>query len=1191
MKLKSTQLTFLPLLMLLLASNTLLAQMASPVDIATQHIRNNADNWGLTSQDMEGMTVSDLYTDKMTGITRAFMLQRHQGIPVYNAITNVNINKEGEVFYSNNHFSPNLAPRVNTTLPIITAEEALEKLMAKHELSGELYLAEQTDNQSFVFAKKDIARHDITVKLSILPLKDNARLVWDIYLVPTSTHDSWSTRVDAVTGEILDEQNLTLFCNVDGKAFAHAGHDCSVHATLKDQKLEKTFTSMVAGGGSYNVFPPPYESPNHGPQTLVEDPADSLASPYGWHDIDGMDGPEFTITRGNNAHAYQDRDNSNSSAGDEPDGGTDLIFDFPYGPTFEPGQMVDAAVTNLFYWVNFMHDFSYRYGFDEAAGNYQQNNYGNGGISGDIVIAEAQAGAEAGQANNAEFYPSNDGASGLIRMFVWESSGAEYLTVNEPASITGTYPTILPAAGDWGAGAYVTDVPVTGEGIFVDDGFGNPTDGCQPLVNSADVAGKIALIDRGGCFFSDKAFNAQEAGAIGVVICDIPGATNLGAGGMGNGGGQVINIPMVLISVDDCATIRQFVGNGLNLSLVIPNAPVPAQLDGDFDNGIIAHEYFHGISNRLIGGAGQLCMGDNGTSEHMGEGWSDFASLVTTVKPGDTGEMARGVGTFASREPSDGDGIRSYPYSTDMDINPLTYGDMAVTHQNMWDRGEIWVAMLWDMYWALSDKHGWSEDLYDTSSGNYKAIHLVFEGMKNVGCNPGFQSGREAIIEAEQELYGGVDKCLLWEVFARRGMGVNAQQNDPGSNVDGVENFEIPCECRDKITITKEVTDFIEPGEEIQVTLHVSNCKLEDVTGMTVTDEIPDDAEFKVGSSSMPATVQGNMLVFDIGAMTFDTEATITYTLTTSPDKSSQTFWIDDVPDDNAFDNWDFELVTGNFLWLITDQFGGHTGDYAWFAEDAETESEQIMFLKENQAWTVTGNRPALRIYHQHNTEPNLDGGFVEVKIVGSTLWHQVNDLVLRNKYDGVLPYGTLALPNVGVWSGFSGDEYEASYIDLSSWVGETIQIRFRFATDAMVGIPGDGWQVDDIEFMDLFSYTSEVCFSTDQGDNDCYRTIEEGTIVNSAGLNSTVETLKDVTITTYPNPVDEILNIALDSERQQDLQLSLLTVDGKVVMAQSLNVYGNQNIQLNVSSVPAGFYFLKVASEEGTAVQKVVIK
>lgn len=65
-------------------------------------------------------------------------------------------------------------------------------------------------------------------------------------------------------------------------------------------------------------------------RTLVAQPADPIASPYGWHDTDGIVGPEFTTTQGNNVHAYTDIDANNTpDVGSSPDGGAGLDFDFP----------------------------------------------------------------------------------------------------------------------------------------------------------------------------------------------------------------------------------------------------------------------------------------------------------------------------------------------------------------------------------------------------------------------------------------------------------------------------------------------------------------------------------------------------------------------------------------------------------------------------------------------------------------------------------------------------------------------------------------------------------------------------------------------------------------------------------------------------------------------------------------------
>jgi hypothetical protein len=127
---------------------------------------------------------------------------------------------------------------------------------------------------------------------------------------------------------------------------------------------------MVVVDATYNVFPIPVESPIHGDRELVVNPSDLDASPFGWHDTNGQPGAEYRITRGNNVHAYQDSANGNTSVNDEPNG-TDLLnFDFPLDLTQQPETYREAAVTQLFYMNNIMHDFAYNYGMNEPAGSF-----------------------------------------------------------------------------------------------------------------------------------------------------------------------------------------------------------------------------------------------------------------------------------------------------------------------------------------------------------------------------------------------------------------------------------------------------------------------------------------------------------------------------------------------------------------------------------------------------------------------------------------------------------------------------------------------------------------------------------------------------------------------------------------------------------------------------------------------------
>jgi len=240
--------------------------------------------------------------------------------------------------------------------------------------------------------------------------------------------------------------------------------------------------------------------------------------------------------------------------------------------------------------------------------------------------------------------------------------------------------------------------------------------------------------------------------------------------------------------------------------------------DSDFDNGIIAHEYGHGISNRLTAGpANTGCLDRVTTPEQMGEGWSDYYSLIMSMEPGDTGPMGRGVGTYVLGQPTTGPGIRQHPYTTDMTINPHTYADIvnvSVPH----GVGSVWAEMLWEMTWALIDKYGFNPDIYDVNGteGNILALKLVNAGLKLQPCSPGFVDGRDAILAADMAMTGGANQCEIWAAFAKRGLGLSADQGLSSSRSDGTEAFDVP-EC-----ITCD--DGIQNGDEEGVDCGGSMC-------------------------------------------------------------------------------------------------------------------------------------------------------------------------------------------------------------------------------------------------------------------------------------------------------------------------------------------------------------------------------
>ncbi|MGE5815169.1 MAG: M36 family metallopeptidase, partial [Acidobacteriota bacterium] len=534
-------------------------------------------------------------------------------------------------------------------------------------------------------------------------------------------------------------------------------------------------------GAAYRVFPIPFESPSDGDRELVTNAANPAASPFGWHDTNGLAGPEFNVTRGNNVHAYADRDNNNvPDPGSDPSGGALLQFDFDLDLTRRPFDSQPAFVTNLFYWNNIMHDVTFGYGFNEAAGNFQVNNYGHGGLGNDDVRAEAQDGSGR---NNANFGTPVDGQRPRMQMFEWRSAAPNPVTVNSPASIAGTYYGPMAGFGE----SLTTTGAITGNIAVVNDGVGVTSDGCEPF---AVPAGAIPLADRGACNFTVKVKNAQLAGAAMAIV-----ANNIAGPPIAMGGTDpTINIPSVMISLDDANLFKANLPVNVTVRDGTGGAP---DRDSDIDAGVISHEYGHGVSNRLTGGPATVSCLNN--AEQMGEGWSDWFALNLTARPSDTRTTARGVGTYVSFEPPTGPGIRPTPYTTDMAVNPSTYAWVAdtVNISQPHGIGYVWNTMLWEMYWNLVDRYGFNPNIYDawTTGGNNLAMQLVIDGMKMQACRPGFVDGRNAILAADTALTGGTNQCEIWRAFAKRGLGVSANQGSSNNRTDGVEAFDLPASC------------------------------------------------------------------------------------------------------------------------------------------------------------------------------------------------------------------------------------------------------------------------------------------------------------------------------------------------------------------------------------------------------------
>ncbi|AZA91478.1 Por secretion system C-terminal sorting domain [Chryseobacterium nakagawai] len=699
--------------------------------------------------------------------------QTYDGLRVYNALGKV-IVKGDKIISEKNDFSRNVVVAQQNK-----AQGRLSEDLIKQKLG--LIKILEIDYSSDVYFEKN----------GVFVLSK------ELFVSDAHSSDVWHVIADASSGEILSKDNMTLSCQFDHSSDSgEKSEEIQESQNIVDQPaffkgtIQNTAGNLlVPSNASYNIFPLPLEAPTFGNRVVVNNPWDLTASPEGWHS-DGSN--SYTNTRGNNVYAYSDQGNTNLP-GYSPDGGSARNFNFPFADDryADPFAYRDAAVTNLFYMNNKMHDVFYKFGFTESARNFQTNNFSNGGIGGDAVRAEAFDGSGLNNANFSSGYErvvsgQNQVLAPRMQMYLYDRTQTADDPIvryqyNSPATIV-SRPKVLTGGASFG--------PIFGPAVTGDLTVSVPADACTaPAAGS--LTNKIAIVTSTSCEYGLKVLNAQNAGAIGVIVYR-PSSDTPVSMGAGNSGAQV-TIPSINIGKTEGEFMIAQLNGGTTVNATL-NFDYSGFKHSSFDNGIIAHEYGHGISNRLTG-QGYSCLSTANTTEQMGEGWSDYFALMLTTRPGDTSALARGVGTYPKGQPITGVGIRPAQYSPDFNVNSYTYvqTNTAVIPHGV---GFIWATMLWDLTWNYIEKYGYNSDvLASTTSGNAKALQIVVDGLKLQPCSPTFIDGRDAILKADLLGNGGGDKCMIWKAFAKRGLGVNASAGSKVVANDQVEDFNVPAEC------------------------------------------------------------------------------------------------------------------------------------------------------------------------------------------------------------------------------------------------------------------------------------------------------------------------------------------------------------------------------------------------------------
>ena len=626
---------------------------AAPKIVARAFVQRYAPLFGLTPGEVAGLDVTKAYKTKHNGATHVSFGQLDQGRDVFGSTLGLVIDRRGRVAIAGGAPYPGA---VAVSAAALTAQQAIERAAA--HVGVKMTRRPIVKSVSGDASRKTVLTNtvgrgdgpsDIKAELVTFPMPAGhpAILAWKT-TIEVDASGWYRTLVDARTGALLYRNNL----------YSHSGPEGNVIRAQNPEAGTQQITSFA--GASFN-----------------DD---------GWVDDD--------TTEGNNVLAYRDLEDEDDDTDVQPvrddqhfnfnfteawntSGGTDLATD------------LNAITTQMFYYTNVMHDYLYELGFDEASGNFQDDNFGRGGDDGDPVMAESQDGWDDGVTthcrnssnqpihcrNNANFFTPDDGESPRMQMFMWTNPPWEFR-------------------------------------------------------------------------------------------------------------------------------------------------------DGAMDGDIIAHEYGHGVSNRLVAG-GAFDDGPVQTGA-LGEGWSDTISIY---KWNDSlvGEYVTG---------DDVDAIRGVAYNN----STLDYGDVCNVRGSgacqVHRDGEIWASTTHDLRTALRARHG-------NAAGTDHAESFIIDGMKaTTQASPNYLNARDGILAAELLNTTGANHCLVWKVFADRGMGFGA--SSAANQMSTTPSTDGPPAC----VPTADAGGPYETTEGANVTLDASGTL---GPASTYTWDFDNDGEFDDATGQSPA--------------------------------------------------------------------------------------------------------------------------------------------------------------------------------------------------------------------------------------------------------------------------------------------------------------------------------------------------
>lgn len=912
--------------------------------------------------------------------------------------------------------------------------------------------------------------------------------------------------------------------------------------------------NLPPGGFTYRVFADPatgipYDSPagNGVHPKLVPLPDGAQHAFVGAQDVtlpnfpftmnDPWLAPGATTTDGNNVDAYVNLVNAAGNADNGYGPVMSPIVDPPTGDhraftnatdsfLYNTVPDVDAfsanarqgSITQLFYNINFLHDWFYDSGFNEVARNGQKNNFGRGGLQSDDIKAQSM---DAASFSNANMLTPADGTRPRMRMYNFPNQ-ANTLDVQSPVGI-GKLRLGISQTG-------LRNFDVTNDIVIAT--FSNSPSACT-VTNAAALAGKIAMFDFDntdgtGCAFSTRITRIHATSAAAALMVYTSGSAS-----------SVANITGINAThTKPVGVISWNSGQSIKAQLAVPTT-VTARLlrvadrDGALDNQIVFHEWGHYLSNRLVSNAAGL---NNNQGVSMGEGWGDFTAMLLTVRADDvaTPSNATWGGVYAlatyatSGVPYTGAlnhgyylGIRRTPYSTDMvNYNALTFKHISDAeslpsgppivvsppNSEVHNSGEIWTTMLWECYASLlRDTQGATPRLTFQEAQDRMKQYLVFS-LAMTPASPTFLEARDAVLAAAYAT-DLTDYLLFWQAFAKRGAGMGAIAPDRFSanhvgvveSYDAIPDLTILTPTLDDSVASCDNDGVLDSGDTGKLTIQIKNTGTSplNATVATITSATP-GVTFPSGNVvNLPAsdpfeTVSGSLNVSLAsglaGAQQLDFHIEV-YDPTVGSNRTLD--WGRRGNTNAILASTAIETVEHSVLpWTVSynPSFTNPNPftrtevspmNHVWHVDDAGTTTDQYLT---SPVFTVDGSG-SMNVQFDHSwsfewdPSANYDGAVIEMSVNGGAFTD-----IGAPAYNGTITnYGatdTNVLKGRPGWVKDSGTIHTSLTQAIAP--GSTVQVRFRFASDSAAGAPG--WNIDNI----AFSGVVETPFATVVADTGC---------------------------------------------------------------------------------------------------------